>query len=67
MLSNFYDLHHEQFDYENGLKIAFSVRVNRKKLASLVYLAANNKGGKKFDGALVIEAKRISGPTTEAH
>ena len=66
-MSNFYDLHQDQFDYEDGSKIAFSVRVNRNKLGQLVYQAAKNKNGKKLDGALVIEAKRLSGPTPEAH
>ena len=66
-MSNFWDLHQDQFEYEDGTKIAFSVLIDRQRLARLVYKAAKNKSGKKLDGALKIEAKRLSGPTQEAH
>ncbi len=66
-MSNFWSLHQDQFEYENGTKIAFSVRVDRNKLARLVYKAAKNKTGKKLDGALRIEAKRLPNSSAEAH
>ena len=66
-MSNFYDVHHDQFDYEDGSKIVFSVRVNRKRLGQLVYEAAKNKNGKKISGSLMNEARRISYPAPEAH
>ena len=53
------------FDYQNGEQIAFSVRIDEKVLSQLVWKAAKNKNGKKIDGALLIEAKRLNGPLPE--
>jgi len=58
-VSNLYSLHQSEFDYEGGAKIAFSLRIDRKKLAQLVWKAAKNKNGKSIAGPLTIEAKKL--------
>ena len=58
-MSNLFSLQRGTFEYANGEKIAYSLRIDQKALARFVWQASTNKNGKSVRGCISVEAKKL--------